>query len=423
MGRLAIHGGEKVRVKPFVGHAIIGEEEKKRVSDVLESGMLSGFVAKAGDNFHGGKQVLELEGLIKDYFNVKHAITVNSATAGLHAAVAACGVGPGDEVIVTPYTMSASATAIVMANAVPVFADIDEKTFCLDPASIEKKITPRTKVIVLVHLFGGSADMDSIMAIAEKYDLKVIEDTAQAPGAVYNGKFAGTIGDAGVFSLNQHKTITSGEGGFIVTNDDDLALRMQLIRNHGEVIVDDMKVENISGMIGYNYRMTELEAAVGVGQFKRLDKLNDHRIELAEYLTDKLSVFEGLVLPNKNACDKHVYFVYPIKFNEKKIGVKRDAFVKALLAEGIPFGAGYVRPVYLEPMYQKKVAYGPDGWPFSSVDVVDYDKGICPVCERMHFNELLLTGVCRYPHTKEDIDDVAGAFEKIFSNINELKEI
>lgn len=421
MGKLAVSGGEKLRQKPFVGHAVIGDEERKRVNDVLESGMLSGFVARAGDNFFGGEQVQELEGLIRGYFKVKHAITVNSATAGLHAAVAACGVGPGDEVIVTPYTMSASATAIVMANAVPVFADIDENTFCLDPESIEKKITPRTKAILVVHLFGGAADMDSIMAIAGKHSLRVIEDTAQAPGAVYNGKFTGTIGDAGIFSLNQHKTITSGEGGFVVTNDDDLALRMQLIRNHGEVIVDDLKVDDIGGIIGYNYRMTELEAAVSVGQFKRLDDLNAHRIELAEYLTEKLSSFEGLTLPDSDARDKHVYFVYPLKFDEKKIGVSRDAFVKALLAEGIPFGGGYVRPIYLEPMYQKKIAFGRDGWPFSSVDKISYDKGICPVCEKMHFNELMLTGVCRHPHTKEDIDDVASAFEKIFENLDELK--
>jgi dTDP-4-amino-4,6-dideoxygalactose transaminase len=422
MGNLALFGGEKVRSRPFVSRAIIGEEEKKRVNEVLEKGMLSGFVAKAGDSFYGGEQVREFEGLIKDRFRVEHAVTVNSATAGLHAAVAACGAGPGDEVIVPPYTMSASATAVVMANAVPVFADIDERTFCIDPESVERNITSRTRAIMVVHLFGGTADMDPLMAIAEKHDLKVIEDTAQAPGAVYKDKLAGTIGDAGIFSLNQHKTITSGEGGFVVTDDDDLALRMQLVRNHGEVIVGDLDVCNIEGIIGYNYRMTELEAAVSVGQFKKLDELNEHRIKLAEYLTDKLSGFEALTLPAKDTCDKHVYFVYPIKYDENKIGVKRDVFVKALLAEGIPFGAGYVKPIYLEPMYQKKTAYGSDRWPFSSVDSVCYDMGVCPVCERMHFKELMLTGVCRYPHTRKDIDDVVKAFDKIFDNIDELRE-
>jgi len=420
--KLALYGGKKIREKPFASGAVIGEEEKKRVNEVLESGMLSGFIAQKGDHFLGGKQVRELEGLICEYFGVRSAVAVNSATAGLHAALAACGVGPGDEVIVTPYTMSASATSIVMANAIPVFADIDENTFSLDPEKIREKINPRTKAIVVVHLFGGAADMDPIMAIADEYGLSVIEDCAQAPGGVYKGKFVGTIGAVGVFSLNQHKTITSGEGGFAVTNDGSLALRMQLIRNHGEVIAGPMGIEDIDNIIGYNYRMTELEAAVSVGQFRRLDELNDHRIELAEYLTGRLSGYDGLILPKNTAGGKHVYFVYPIRMDGNKLGVTRDAFAKALNAEGIPFGAGYVRPIYLEPMYQKKIAYGKCGWPFTGGGDVDYSRGICPVAERMHEKELLVTGVCKYPHTKEDIDDVVKAFEKIFSNIDELKK-
>ncbi|MDP8297424.1 MAG: DegT/DnrJ/EryC1/StrS family aminotransferase [Candidatus Orphnella occulta] len=408
-----------------MGYAFVGEEEKKRVAEVLEGGMLSGFIAQKGDHFLGGKQVRELEELIREYFGVKAAVTVNSATAGLHAALAACGVGPGDEVIVTPYTMSASATAIVMVNAIPVFADIDEETFSLDPERIKEKITPMTKAIVVVHLFGGAADMAPIMALATKHGLSVIEDCAQAPGGKYKDRFVGTIGDIGVFSLNQHKTITSGEGGFAVTNNEALALRMQLIRNHGEVIVDSMGIDDIDNIIGFNYRMTELEAAVSVGQFRRLDELNDHRIELVEYLTERLSGYDGLILPKNAEGDKHVYFVYPIRMNENKLGVTRDVFAKALNAEGIPFGSGYVRPIYLEPMYQRKIAYGKSGWPFTGGIYdgdVDYSKGICPVTERMHEKELLLTGVCKYPHTKKDIDDVVEAFKKIFSNIDELKK-
>lgn len=425
MDKLAILGGKKVREEPFVSHAIIGKEERKRVDDVLESGILSGFVAKKGDFFLGGKQVREFESLVNDYFGSKSTIAVNSATAGLHVALGACGVGPGDEVIVTPYTMSASATAIVMMNAVPVFADIEEDTFCLDPEKIKEKITPRTKAIVVVHLFGGSANMDEIMKIAKERNLYVIEDCAQAPGATCNGKFVGTIGDIGVFSLNQHKTITSGEGGFAITSDDKLALRMQLIRNHGEVIVEDMELNDINGIVGFNYRMTELEAAVAVGQFKRLDELNDHRIELAEHLAEKLSKFDGLTLPEKSK-DKHVYFVLPIKVDENVLGVSRNVLSKALNAEGIPFGAGYVRPIYLEPMYQKKIAYGSKGYPFTGdcyEGEADYSKGICPVCERMHEKELMLTGVCRHPHTKKDIGDVVRAFEKMYSNLEGLKNM
>lgn len=423
MEKLAILGGKKTREKPFVNYAIMGKEEKKRVNDVLETGILSGFVAKAGENFLGGKEVREFETLIKEYFGIRFAITVNSGTAALHIAIGACEVGPGDEVIVTPYTMSASATSIMMSNAIPVFVDIEEKTFCMDAKKIEEAITPRTKAVVVVHLFGCSANMDEIMKIAKKHNLYVIEDCAQALGATYKGKFVGTIGDIGIFSLNQHKTITCGEGGFAITNNEKLALRMQLIRNHGEVIVEEMNINGINGIVGYNYRMIEIEAAVSIGQFKQLDFLNKHRIKLAEYLTEKLSKFKGLILPEKKSSDKHVYFVYPIRFRQEIVGVSRDLFVKALNAEGIPFGAGYVKPLYLEPIYQRKIAYGEQGCPFTCGlyrGEVDYSKGICPVTERMYEKELMLTGVCKYPHTKEDMDDVVNAFQKIFDNKHEL---
>lgn len=422
MSELAVLGGEKIRNKAFTQHALIGDEEKTRISEVLKGGMLSGFVAKKGDSFLGGSQVRELESSIRKYFDIDFAVTVNSATAGLHVAVGACNIGPGDEAIVTPYTMSASATSILMQNAVPVFVDIDENTFCIDPVKIEKAITPRTKAIIVVHLFGYPADMDFILKIAEKHDLYVIEDCAQAPGALYKDKLVGTIGDIGIFSFNQHKIVTSGEGGFSVTNDKELALRMQLIRNHGEAVIDDN--DGFTDIVGFNYRMTELEAAVGIGQFKRLDFLNNHRIKLADYLTRGLSGFKGLILPKTDKLNKHVYFVYPIKFQEEIVGVSRDAFVKALVAEGIPFGAGYVKPLYLAPLYQRGMAYGEKGCPFTCSfynGKVDYAKGICPVVERMYEKELMLTAVCRHPHTEEDMDDVIRAFEKIFNNIEKIK--
>ena len=405
MSVLAINGGNKTRVKPFTIGAVIGDEERQRVKEVLDSGCLSGFIARAGDHFLGGKQVKELEALINQYFGSAYAVTCNSATAALHMAVAALGIGPGDEVIVTPYSMCASATAILMTGAIPIFADIDPDTFCLDPQAIKKAITPRTRSIMVVHLFGKPADMEAIMQIARQHKLSVIEDCAQAPGALYKGKLAGTFGDIGVFSLNQNKTITCGEGGWAITENAELALRMQLVRNHGEVVAGDMKREGIDDIIGYNYRMTELEAAVGIGQFRRLDELNDHRIPLAEHLSKQLDGLPGLTVPKKEAQERHVYFVYPLKFDEKKAGISRDIFIKALIAEGIPCAGGYVRPIYWEPLYQKK----------------NHSKGICPVCERMHQKELILLSACRHPHTLADMDDVINAVKKIFNNIQELK--
>ena len=425
MSQLALLGGKKVRVEPWPVHPVLGKEEKTRVHEVLETGLLSGFIANAQESFYGGPQVRELEADVKSYFEVGNAIAVNSATAGLHAALAAVGVGPGDEVIVPPYTMSASATAILMQNAIPVFADIDPEIFGLDPKSIKEKITPRTKAILLVHLFGQAADMDGIMGLANEANIAVIEDCAQAPGATYKGRLVGTFGKMGVFSFNQHKTITTGEGGIIITNNDELALRSQLVRNHGEVIVEPMGVERIDNMIGWNYRMTEMEAAVGVAQFRKLDMLNDHRIVLAEYLLEKLTKLEGISLPIKRPGNKHVYFVLPLRFDEQILGIDRGLFVKALCSEGIPFGAGYVRPIYLEPSYQLKLGYGTKGCPFSCGfydGQVDYDKGLCRVAERLYEKELFLTGLCRYPLTTSDMDDIVCAFEKIYENIDRLRK-
>jgi perosamine synthetase len=408
---LALFNGTKVRSKPFIGTAVIGEEEKQRVNDVLKSGNLSGFIGKAGPGFLGGPQVNEFESIVRDFFCIPFAIAVNSATAGLHAALCACCIKEGDEVIVPPYTMSASATAIVMQNATPVFVDVEDHTFGIDPQKLEKKITNRTRAIVVVHLFGHPAQMDEIMSIAKRHNCFVVEDCAQAPGAVYRDKLVGTIGDIGVFSLNQHKTITCGEGGIAITRDKNLALRMQLVRNHGEAVVGDMERGENDSIIGFNYRMTELEAAVSIGQFKRLETLNDQRIRLAEYLTEQLSKFDALTLPRKENVAKHVYFVYPIRLDETKAGINRDVFVKAISAEGIPFGAGYVKPLYLEPLYQ------------SRKDAKErYTKGICPVCERLFEKEMMLTAVCRHPHTEDDMNDVVRAFEKVFQNIAELKE-
>lgn len=425
--KLALLGGEKIRTKPFPPHPVLGSQEKKQIDDVLKTGLMSGFIAQAGNHFLGGPKVQKLEELFKNYFKVKYAIACNSATAGLHMAVAAAGIGPGDEVIVTPYTMTASASAILMANAIPVFADIKEDIYCIDPKQIKKKITPRTKAILVVHLFGQAADMDEIMALAKRYKLVVIEDAAQSPAATYKKKFAGTIGDAGIFSLNQHKTITTGEGGVVVTNNRNIAEKSRLIRNHGEVITANMGVTDIVNLLGWNYRMTELEAAVGIAQFKRLDYLTDYRIGLVEYLSGLLKKcdFPGIELPVVYPWNRHVYFTYPLKFKEKIIGIKRPTFIKALNAEGIPFGQGYVKPIYLEPLYQKKLCYGKKHCPFSCTFYkgrADYKKGVCPVTERMYEKELIITSLCRYPAKKTDIKDIARAFEKIFDNIKELKK-
>lgn len=425
MTQLAINGGDPVRKVPFPDYVSIGDEEKNAVMEVLDSTVLSKYLGTWSTDFFGGPKVRELEQDWAHYFGIKHAVSINSATSGLYAAVGAAGVGPGDEVIVSPYTMSASATAALVYGGIPVFADIDPRIFCITPESIERCITPYTKAIIVVDIFGHPADMDAIMEIARDHDLVVIEDAAQAPGAKYKGRYAGTLADMGVYSLNYHKTIHCGEGGIVVTENDDLAERLQLIRNHAEVVVKSKGVKNIVNMIGFNYRMTEIEAAIAIEQLKKLEKLLGPRIKAAEYLTRRLSECTGIKPPWVKPGVRHGYYVYPIVYDAGEVGIPREKFVAALNAEGIPMVNGYVEPIYLEPCYQQQIAFGRDGFPFTYPGYkgkVNYQRGICPVTEKMYYQELMYTNLCHANVTNADLDDIIHAFEKIFTNLKEIKK-
>lgn len=418
--KLALLGGEKVREKPFPPHPIIGEEEKRAVMAVLESGKLSTFIAQPGEHFLGGEKIRQFERDFTNYHGVKYAVAFNSATSALHAAVVACGVKVGEEVIVPPYTFTSSATCVLMHNAIPVFVDVKPDIFCLDPVEIEHAITPQTRAIIPVHLFGHPADMDEIVAVARKNKLKIIEDCAQAPGATYKGRHVGTIGDCGIFSFQETKNIMTGEGGMLITDNEQIAEIAQMVRNHGEVVLENQKQRTYrSDFLGWGYRMTEMEAALGIEQFKKLDKLNNQRIELANHLTEKLATGNGLTPPVVYPYAKHVYYVYAIKYDKEKVGIPRDIFVKALTAEGIPFSAGYVRPLYLNPIYHENK---PFVYNYFGKDV-NYDKGICPVTERLHKKELILTAICRPSATREDIDDIVRAMSKILENREELRAL
>lgn len=423
MSKLAINGGQPVRTEPFPPYVTIGEEEKQAVAEVLESTVLSKFLATWSPDFYGGSRVQKLEREWAEYFGVKHAVTMNSATSGLYAAAGAAGIGPGDEVIVSPYTMTASAACALVYNAIPVFADIDPETFCITPQTIRERLSPRTKAIVAVDIFGQPADMDGIMLLARDHDLIVIEDAAQAPGALYHGRYAGTLAHMGVFSLNYHKTIHTGEGGIVVTNDDDLAERLQLIRNHAEVVVKNKGTRNIVNMLGFNYRMTEIEAAIGSEQLKKLEVLVVPRVEAANYLTERLSKLPGITPPVVREGVRHGYYLYAMRYDENEIGVSRNVFVNALKAEGAPFSEGYVEPIYLEPLYQQRILYGTKGCPFTchhNESDVSYEKGICPVTERMYYKEVMLANVCYAGMSRCDLDDVVDAFQKVTENIAEL---
>jgi perosamine synthetase len=428
---LAINGGTPIRMKPWFDNFSIGEEEKAAVMRVLESGYLSLFEGSHSPDhpfsFKGGPEVQALEEEWCAFYGSKHAVSVNSATSGLYAAVGALELGFGDEVIVSPYTMSACAMAPMIYGAIPVFADVEPETGCLCPDSIAKCITKKTKGILVVHQFGFPADMDRIMALARQHGLRVIEDCAQSHGAKYKGRNIGTIGDIGVFSLNVNKTIQSGEGGVCVTNEADLAYRLELIRNHGEAVVGAAGYENIINITGFNYRMTEVSAAVAREQLKKLPSLNSKRLELVAQLKDGLKPYEffqplqGRVECQTCSCSTaarclSTYYVFPIRYFSEHTGLDRATFIKALNAEGVMFYQGYTRPLYLQPVYQKKSLFK-NGYPFSAKEnqecAQNYGKGICPTTEKLHFEQMVVNEHVRIPHTESDISDIVTSIEKI----------
>lgn len=431
MKKLAINGGEKLRSEPFPAYNTIDKKEEEAVLRVLRSGKLSTYLGTWHDDFFGGKEVLELEKKWAEYFNVKHAISVNSATSGLYAAVGAIGIKPGDEVIVSPYTMSASATAILLYGGIPVFADIEDEYFCIDPKSVKEKITEKTKAIMVVDIFGQPCNFDELNKIAKEYNLKIIEDTAQAPYAKYGDKFAGTLGDIGVFSLNYHKHIHTGEGGIVVTDNDELAFKIQLIRNHAESVLNAKGYKDKSelhNMLGFNYRMTEIEASIASVQLDKLQNLIEQRIENIQYLNSKLSKIPCLKIAKTRSKATHAYYIHPILFDEKLAGIHRNKFIDAVKAElpktimrddsDVLLSYGYVKPIYLQPLYQEKICF--DKYPFN-LTTREYKKGDCPICEEMHENRLVTHELMRPGMSKKDMDDVAAAFLKVWENIEELK--
>lgn len=420
--RLAIHGGDPIRKKPYPVHITTGEEEKKTAIRVIESGILSDFEGTNNQWFLGGTEVKTFEREWAEYFDVKHAVSVNSATSGLMAAVGAAGIGPGDEVITVPWTMTATAVSILVYNAIPIFCDIESDTFCMSPVSLESKITTRTKAIIPVHIYGHPAEMDEIIKIAQKKSLIVIEDASQSPGIRYKGRFTGTIGHMGVFSLNCHKIIQTGEGGVITTNDDELAERLRLIRNHAEaVIATGMFVKSLVNMIGWNYRMNEIEAAIGREQLKKLNSLLKQRRELVYYITDKLKKYDGLITPTIREECEHSFYRYPLRLNHLKIKVPAPKIVEALNAEGMDFYGGYL-PINQYPVYQKQIGYGDKGCPFKCPwykGNPDYSLDTLPNIKHAMLWSFS-TEVIHPPLTFNDMDEIDRAFDKVWNNMDLL---
>ena len=414
--KLAIYGGKKIILKKFKRYNSIGKEEIIAANKVLKTGILSDFIAGNNSKFLGGSKVKEFEKYCAKYFKVKYAVTVNSWTSGLVCAVGAIDIEPGDEVIVTPWTMPATATAIIHWNAIPVFADIDKDTFNISPKSIIKNISKKTKAIIAVDIFGQSAEIDKIMKIAKKYNLKVISDSAQAIGTLNKGRFSGTIADVGGFSLNYHKHINTGEGGILVTNNKKIYNKLTLIRNHGEMSVNSKNKKILANTFGHNFRLGEIESAIGIEQLKKLNFFIKKKRLIAEKLSNGISDLLGLQTPKVLDGYTHSYYKYPIILSGRAIK-KRSLIKKALESEGIQgLSDGYIC-THLLPMYQQKIAYGSKGFPWNSEVYkknISYKKGICPVAENLHFKSYLGLSLDLYDLNLKDINLIIKSFRKVW---------
>ena len=416
---LAINGGIPVLDSTLPAYTSIGKEERIAVMRAFDRGSLSGFYGNWGPEFLGGDEVNAFESTWANKFGVPYAVSVNSATSGLYAALAAHGIGPGDEVIVPPTTMSATVMGPLLYGAIPVFADIEDETFCLDINKVKAEISPKTKAVIAVNLFGHPARLHDLAELCRQHNIGLIEDNAQGPLASENEVYAGTVGDIGVFSLNYHKHIHTGEGGMCVTRSPELALRLQAIRNHAENIVEPGRISLVN-MIGFNYRMTEMSAAVGIAQLEKIEQEVSKRQQLAEYLSDGLRDLDGIIVPVARSNCRHVYYVWAFRVDEQLLGVSRDKFSAALAAEGFPHFVGYVQPLYLLPAFQQRIAIGHDGWPFTLSDR-DYAKGLCPVAERMYERELICFETCAYDVNEENAQKLVDAVRKVHTNRSALK--
>jgi perosamine synthetase len=422
MSALAIFGGAPALAEPLSKYRSVGERERQAVIEVIDSGCLSGFYGDWGPEFLGGPKVQAFEAAWSKQFACAHTVSVNSATSGLFAAVGAANVGPGDEVIVPPYTMSATAMAPLVYGGIPVFVDIEPETYCLDPELVRQAIGPRTRAIIVVNLFGHPAQLAELRALADQHGLILIEDNAQGPLAMEGGKYAGTIGDIGIFSLNYHKHIHTGEGGMCVTDDEILARRLQAVRNHGENVIGVAELGDFSNIVGFNYRMTELSAAVGLAQLSDAERHVMTRQGLAEALSEGLADLEGVTVPTVRDGCRHVYYTWSARLDAATLGVSRETFCRALLAEGFPIYAGYVKPLYELPVFQQRRAFGRDGYPFNLTER-QYHEGLCPVAERMHNHELVFFETCAFDVGDQQLEELIAAFRKVHANRHELTQL
>jgi dTDP-4-amino-4,6-dideoxygalactose transaminase len=401
MSKLAIDGGTPVRDKPFPSWPLWGEEEEKALLEVLHSGEWSSPTKPAA-------KLAAFQQAFGEYQQAKHVLGVFNGTVALVTAFRAAGLTYGDEAIVPPYTFVATATACLSVGAIPVFADIDPATYNIDPERIEEAITPRTKAIVPVHIGGCPADMDAIIELARKHNLMVIEDACQAPGAAWKGRRVGAIGDMGCMSFQASKNVNAGEGGAVMTDDDELAVRAWSVQNCGRIPEGAWYQHEV---LGNNYRMTEWQAAILLAQLGRTTELCARREANAVYLAQRMAEIPGVTAQARDErVTEHANHLFVFRYDSEAFGgLPRESFLAALRAEGIPASPGYT-PLYKAGAIRRGIV---ELRRFTEGREVEYEEPDCPVTERACTAEGAWLGQTVLLGTKTDMDDIAEAILKI----------
>jgi len=383
MNELAINGGKPVNTEQFPPWPYFTDDTISAAMEPLKSGKV---------NYWTGELGMKFEQSFAEWCGAKFGISTCNGTAALHVALAGLGIGPGDEVIVPSYTFIATSFSVCQAGAVPIFADVERFGHTISAKDIEAKISDRTKAVIVVHLYGEVCDMDAILDVAKRHNLLVVEDCAQAHGATYKGKKVGTIGDIGAFSFCQSKTFTTGgEGGCVITDDDNVAWLCRSFRDHGYDVAErlrllelEAKLPYIHNCVGFNFRLTEMQSAIGLKELEKIDTWNlANRRRNGEMLLDMLKDYPGILrLPIHDPERQNGFWLFPIVVDIDKLGADIKGIVSALGAEGIPCGPVLWPQCYKEKAYQDGKGFGRLGYPFGDPnarsEAVDYKNVLCP---------------------------------------------
>ena len=421
------------KTEPYVNQALINKIKKKILNKEFskyigsEEPNLDKYLykptkelvkTKSEKSFFGGKSVINLDNAWSRICKSKFTISVNSATSALTTAIMACNLGPGDEIICSPFTFTASIAAIISANAIPKFCDIDKDTYCLDPNSVVKSINKKTKAIMAIHWNSNAGDLDKIVKICKEYKLLLIEDASQCHGMKYKNKMLGTIGDVGIFSLNEPKNIMTGEGGLIVTNNKLIAAKCRLIRNHGEnVIKSSASKRELINIVGYNFRLSEILAEIGLFQISKLKFLNNIRRKNYLYLLKHLNKYYKFIKPQK--ITNSTYYPYTVAFRVISNKYFSRADLLNFFIKKINISTGSSRLVSEHPMFKKRIAYGASHCPFSChIYNKKFVIDATPVAKKLNDKEYIAFYQIGWPNNINKMKIIINTFKNFFRSFN-----